>query len=150
MLPCTETSSSPKEAGILFTIPNGIEVVGMAVMTGQVFLVRDRLPIIEVYESDTLTLQLRLALNVLLRPRDMTSSAKFCCLYVVDVNECTYKGKIVTIPSMLGCTKSSVYRIELNGNSKSWSVNEKIYGISMSICSCNVIAACDASSSLKA
>ena len=131
------------------------QVSGIAVLADEVFLVRQVLdgvsgysyvytseltapeegrPRIEVYDADTLTLQRHVDVNGLAEPWDMTSCARYECLYVSDQGH-----------------NGSVHRVTPDGREAAtrWTVNDTPYGLSVTSDSFNVLVACPRTRQVK-
>ena len=130
LYPSTVTSSSYASSPVSTHVTaEGKVVCGVAVLSDQVFLVRKHTPEVEVYDTATLTLQRRLAVDELATPSDMTSCVKYNCLYVAA------RGYV-------GGTKRFVHRVELNGTTTKWPLNDSPNGLSVTQDRSNVIVTC--------
>ena len=131
LYPSTVTSSSYAASPVSTLVTaEGKIVSGMAVLSDQVFLVRQHTSEVEVYDIATLTLQRHLAVDDLVTPNDMTSSGKYNCLYIAG------RGYV-------GNTKMFVHRVEMNGTTTKWPLNDSPNGLSVTPDGSNVIVTFD-------
>ena len=114
----------------------GKAVQGVTVLSNQVFLVRKLTPEVEEYDTATLTLQRRLAVCGLVGPNDVTSCVKYNCLYIAD------KG-------YTGGRNRFVHRVELNGATTKWQLNDTPSRLSVTPGESNVIVTCTEVRKLK-
>ena len=130
LYPSTVTSSryAPSPVSTHVTA-KGKVVWGVTVLSDQVFLVREDIPEVEVYDTATLTLQRRLAVSGLVTPSDMTSCAKYNYLYIAD-------------RGYSDGTNRFVHRVELNGTTTKWQLNDKPACLSVTPDGFNVIVTC--------
>ena len=119
-------------------MPKGKVVYGVTAMYDDVYLVRDGVPEVEVYDSNTLGLQRRLAVKGLRRPWDMTSSTRYSCLYIADTSQTTF-----------GRGHSDIYRIEIKGKTTKWSAKDKVASLSLGTGGWNLITTCNSANKLK-
>ena len=108
------------------------DVYGVTVLSDELFLIRENIPQVEVYDISKWTLQRRIDVDGLVKPGDMTSCCKLNCIYVVDWKE-----------------PWNMHRLELNGKKTQWPVNDFPHGISVTPSDHNVLVSCYFERNLK-
>ena len=131
LYPSTVTSSRYAPSPVSTHVAaKGNVVRGVTVLFDQVFLVRELTPEVEVYDTDTLTLQRRLAVSELVAPWDMTSCVKYNYLYITDRGYTDGRNRYV-------------HRVELNGTTTKWPLTDEPFRLSVTPDGSNVIVTCD-------
>jgi sugar lactone lactonase YvrE len=112
-------------------LPKGEPVGGVTVLDNQLYVLRRRSEDqVEVYDTDTYTLQRRLTVPGLGSIADMASCMYNNCLYISDwFNSC-------------------VHRVETQGSITQWPINGKPYGLSITAAH-NVLVTCREACKLK-
>ena len=91
---------SPTESYVTRTISGSVNLFGVTFLNDELFVVRKYARQVEVYDSTTLTLERHLVIAGTEEQHDMTSSAKYGCLYILA----------------LFADSGSVFRAEVNGS----------------------------------
>lgn len=116
-------------------MPSGTrQVLGMAILNDEFFLVRREMPEVEVYDLTTYHLKQCWKIEALIHPWDMASAIKNQCLYITDAS-------------------SRVHQVAIHGETfklSCWPVNDEPNGISVTKADdFHVIVTCGAAHKLK-
>ena len=112
-------------------------VYGVTAMRGEVFLVRDEVAEVEVYDADTFAPLRQIPVKGLIHPVDIASSVIDNSLYIVNAVRTMFRDD------------NTIHRTELKGQTTKWAVKGTIGGISVDAGGETVTVTCNDSHKLK-